>query len=435
MSLKNIIWSSYRLVSSLYFSIGLFIFLAFLSIFGTIIEQEQILDYYKLHYPDSQPVLFFITWQRIIWLGLDHMYSTYWFLGVLVLFFFSLLFCTLSTQLPILKHSRQWNFLYNQQSLETKDNYYKIDPASFMNLVYLLNRNNYFIFHKGKALYGYRGLIGRIAPIFVHISMIVAFIGFILRMTSGLVIQEIVPSNEIFHLQNVVTSGYFSSLPSNFIGKVDDFFITFNKDKSIKQFFSNISFLDNNQNILSSKYIWVNLPMKFEGLTVYQTDWEVNALRVQVGLNHFIVKKLKQINLTNGEAQYAWSSELILDEDHSIFLVIPASLDSLLLYDKQGIFISSTTYGIWNVIYGVPVLFKDLMVSTGLQIKTDPGLIMSYLGFFILIISIVLSYISYSQIWANQNIGQLTFCGSTNRALLSFEKEVSRIFRQMQSLS
>ena len=120
MSFKSILWKGLKAISNLYFSIILLLFLAFISILGTVIEQDQSLDYYQLHYPVNQPVLHFFTWRKIIFCGLNHMYSTPWFLFLLLLFFCSLITCTFSTQLPILKYSKQWSFLYSQKSLEHK---------------------------------------------------------------------------------------------------------------------------------------------------------------------------------------------------------------------------------------------------------------------------------------------------------------------------
>ena len=432
MSFKSILWNGLKFISSLSFSISLFLLLASVSILGTVIEQEQSLDYYKLHYPISNPVMLFVTWQRIIFWGLNHVYSTYWFLLLLSLFFLSLLLCTLSTQLPILKYSRQWNFLYRQESLEKKSLFYKLQSKSFMNLIYTLNLNNYYVFHKGKGLYAYKGLLGRIAPIFVHISIIITFFGFILRMTNGFVLQEMIPNGELFHSQNVTTSGNFSFISNNITGKVNDFFITFNNDNSIKQFFSNISLVNNKGEVLFQKYISVNSPLRFKDITIYQTDWQINAIRMQVGneANKFIVKALRKVSLNNISSNSVWFCDLIFDSDHRVSIVVPDLLDNLFIYDRNGFLVAVAKYGTWNIIYGVPILFKDLIASTGLQIKSDPGILLSYFGFFVLMISIITSYISYSQIWANQQFDTISFGGSTNRALLSFENEVVDIYKK-----
>lgn len=434
MSFKSVLWNSLRWISNLYFSIVLLLFLAIISILGTVIEQDQALDYYQLYYPIDKPVLSFLTWKKIIFFGFNHMYSTYWFLSILFLFFCSLTICTFSTQLPILKYSKQWNFLYNQESLEKKSINYSMDSKSFINFIYILNIQNYFIFHKGQGLYAYKGLLGKIAPIFVHFSIIISFLGFIFRMTSGWVVQEMVPNGELFHLQNVATSGHFSIVSSQLVGKVNDFFITLNNDQSIKQFFSNISLLNSQGKVISQNYISVNHPLKFKGMTIYQTDWQIYALRLCFGNNQFFVKSLRKIQLNNQMNRSAWSCNLILHNEQQISIIISDLDNNLSIYDAKGQFVTNVKYGQWTILYGVPVLFKDLLVSTGLQIKMDPGLAISYFGFSILIISLFISYSSYSQVWANHHNSLINFSGNTSRALIFYENEMSQIYKKCNYL-
>lgn len=45
----------------------------------------------------------------------------------------------------------------------------------------------------------------------------------------------------------------------------------------------------------------------------------------------------------------------------------------------------------------------DILSSTGLQIKADPGILLIYLGFLFLMVSTLISYITYSQIWLVQD--------------------------------
>lgn len=434
MFFKSILWKGIKGISNLYFSIILLLFLALISILGTVIEQDQPLDYYQLHYPVNKPVLYFFTWRKIIFLGLNHMYSTPWFLFLLLLFFCSLITCTFSTQLPILKYSKQWSFLYRQKSLESKYINYSINSTSFINIVYLLNKQNYFIFHRGQGLYAYKGLLGKIAPIFVHISIIVSFVGFILRMTSGWVVQELVPNGELFHLQNIITSGHLSIVSSNFVGKINDFFITFNEDQSIKQFFSNVSVLNNQGRVVFRSYICVNYPLKFKGMTIYQTDWQINALRLLMGNNKSLVKSLNKIKLNSENNNSVWSCNLFLQREKFVSIIISNLSNSLSIYDADGFLIATTKYGQWVILYGVPIMFKDIIVSTGLQIKTDPGLIISYVGFLVLIISIFISYISYSQVWVNQIDDKINFSGNTSRSLVAYENEMFQFYKKYNYL-
>lgn len=433
MSNKNIVWSFVKKISNLNFSIIILLSIAAISMIGTIIEQDQSLAYYQLNYPLRKPVLYFFTWKQIINLGLDHIYSNYVFLFLVGLFFLTLIACTFSTQLPMLNQARRWKFFYN--NLPETNMVYSSGSlrVSFVNFVYIMNLHNYYVFHKNQAIYAYKGLLGRIAPIFVHFSIVVTLVGAIISLSTGFLSQEIIPVGEIFHIQNIVKAGSFSSLPNNFVGKVNDFYMTHNDDNSIRQFFSDVVILDDKGNLYYSSKISVNHPLKFSGITLYQTNWQLNAIRIQLGDNLILEKSLKAINLGDS-ASFVWGVELNLDQVHKVFVVLNIFSNGLVIYNQTGDVIANTEYGVWNIFYGAPVIFKDLMPATGLQIKIDPGVSLAYLGFLILMLSMSMSYVSYSQIWANNIVNQFYFCGKTNRALLAFEDEILSIAKKYQIL-
>ena len=52
--------------------------------------------------------------------------------------------------------------------------------------------------------------------------------------------------------------------------------------------------------------------------------------------------------------------------------------------------------------FKIPITLLEIISSTGLQIKTDPGIPIIYSGFFFLMLSTLISYITYSQIWIIQ---------------------------------
>nr|YP_010728858.1 c-type cytochrome biogenensis protein [Lithothamnion corallioides]WEA76964.1 c-type cytochrome biogenensis protein [Lithothamnion corallioides] len=434
MSFKNLLWNFLKKLSSLSISIVMLLSIALVSILGTIIEQDQSIEYYKLNYPVDQPLFYFFTWKQIVNYNLNHVYSNIWFIVLLLLFFLSLFVCTMSTQLPVLKRARQWKFFHNKTSLNKFTSRSIVQDESFINFIYLLNLKNYYIFHKGNALYAYKGLLGRVAPIFVHFSIIFTLTGAFIGLFGGFFAQEMIPVGEIFHFQNIVRSGYISKLPVNILAKVNNLNISYNRDNSIQQFFSNLSILNNQGIVIYNKTISVNNPLRFRGLTFYQTDWQVNALRLRLGSRYIFEKPLNKI--TNKETlSVSWFCNLFVSADHQVSIFVTDLKDSILIYDSDGILITETKYGLWNVVYGVPIVIQDLMTSTGLQIKIDPGIQITYLGFLILMISIVASYQSFSQIWANSSGNILYFSGVTNRAFLSFEDEMSLIYRTYINLS
>ncbi len=174
------------------------LFIALVSILGTIIEQDQSIEYYKLNYPEDQPLFYFLTWKQIVNCHLNHLYSNIWFILLLLLFFLSLLVCTMSTQLPVLKRARQWKFLHNKTSLNRFTSRSVVQDESFINFIYILSLKKYYVFHKGNAVYAYKGLLGRVAPIFVHFSIIFTLTGAFIGLFGGFFAQEMIPVGEIF---------------------------------------------------------------------------------------------------------------------------------------------------------------------------------------------------------------------------------------------
>ena len=75
----------FRVVADLRFSIFILLLISFFSIIGTIIEQDQSIETYKINYPLASPVFGFLTWDRIIKFGLDQVYKTWWFFSLIFL--------------------------------------------------------------------------------------------------------------------------------------------------------------------------------------------------------------------------------------------------------------------------------------------------------------------------------------------------------------
>lgn len=75
------------------------------------IDQGEAPDFYFQKYPEENPVLGFFTWRWVLTLGFDHMFSSPVFLGTLALLGASLMACTYTTQIPLVKVARRFDFL------------------------------------------------------------------------------------------------------------------------------------------------------------------------------------------------------------------------------------------------------------------------------------------------------------------------------------
>jgi cytochrome c biogenesis protein len=71
----------------------------------------------------------------------------------------------------------------------------------------------------------------------------------------------------------------------------------------------------------------------------------------------------------------------------------------------------------------------EILSSTGLQIKSDPGIFLIYLGFLFLMLSTLISYITYSQIWVIKDNRKIFIGGTTNRAVFEFELEFFKFIK------
>ena len=76
-----------------------------------------------------------------------------------------------------------------------------------------------------------------------------------------------------------------------------------------------------------------------------------------------------------------------------------------------------------------PITLMDILSSTGLEIKADPGIVLIYLGFLFLMISTLISYITYSQIWIVQDRKKIFIGGNTTRATFDFELEFLKLVK------
>ena len=410
----------FRLVADLRFSIFILLLISVFSITGTIIEQDQSIEIYKLNYPLTNPVFGFLTWDRILQLGLDHVYKTWWFFTLIFLFGLSLVSCTFLQQLPSLKIARRCQFFRTTEQFYRLKIFTTLKNFSFNKIILSIKQNRYSIFQQKNIIYCYKGLIGRIAPILVHFSMILILFGTIIGSLFGFKAQEIVPKTENFHIQNILTNGQLTVIPKT-SARINDFWITYTKNKTVSQFYSDISILDNLGNEMKRKTISVNYPLVHNSIYYYQTDWNLIGLRFKITEEEIVEYPL--INFLNNQNKVwlTWiSNNRSLNEGS---LAIIDNLEGYCsIYSETGEFLGNLELN-ETANFKKPFTLLEILSSTGLQIKTDPGIPIIYSGFFFLMLSTLISYITYSQIWIIQKNQKLFIGGTTNRAIFDFELE------------
>lgn len=424
------------LLADLRLAIALLLIIAVISILGTVIEQGETLAFYQANYP-SDPALFgFLDWRVILISGLDHVYRTWWYLAILILFAASLTACTFTRQITALRwFSRTWNFYTKPRQFNKLALSAELEQGSLEAIAPLLKQRGYKVFKRDQSLYAQKGVAGRIGPIVVHASMLIILAGAIYGAMTGFFAQEIVPSGQTFQIRHIFDAGPWAEaqVPKDWAVHVNRFWIDYTPEGAIDQFYSDLSVVNENGEELKRKTIHVNQPLRYQGVTLYQADWGIAAVKVK--LNNSPVLEIPMGKLPTEGKNRIWGTLVPTKPDMSenVSLLATDLQGTLLVYDTNGQLISTVRKGMATEVNGLQLSIVDIIGSTGLQIKADPGIPLVYLGFGLLMLGVLMSYISHSQVWALESDDAFFVGGRTNRAQVAFERELLQLLEKLDN--
>jgi len=424
------------IITDLKLAIVLLLVIAIFSVTGTVIEQGQTPAFYQANYPEHPALFGFLSWKVIQVVGLDHVYRTWWFLSLLVLFGVSLTACTFTRQLPALKTAQKWQYYDEPRKFNKLALSAELNNVNLNSITALLKKSQYQIFQQEETshlLYARKGIIGKIGPIIVHIGIVMILLGGIWGAMTGFMAQEMITSGDTFQVKNIIDAGAWSSqdVLKNWSVKVNRFWIDYTPKGGIDQFYSDLSVLNDQGAEVNHEKIYVNKPLRYHGVVFYQTDWGIAAVKVKINNSPIFQLPMALLN-TNGQGRL-WGTWIPTKPDLSagVSLLAKDLQGMVLIYDNEGKLVNTVRAGMSIPVNGVNLKILDVVGSTGLQIKYDPGIPIVYTGFALLMLGVVMSYFSHSQIWALQHGDVLYVGGKTNRAQVTFEREVLGILDQV----
>ncbi|MFM5896261.1 MAG: cytochrome c biogenesis protein, partial [Dolichospermum sp.] len=352
------------ILTDLRLAIILLLVIALFSVSGTVIEQGQLPAFYQSNYPEHPALFGFLTWKVIQVVGLDHVYRTWWFLSLLVLFGTSLTACTFTRQLPALKAAQKWKYYEEPRQFQKLALSAELAGVSLQSITPILQQKSYRIFqYKDDILYARKGIIGRVGPIIVHIGIVAILLGGICGSMTGFMAQEMISSGDTFQVKNIVDAGAWSSqdVLKDWSVRVNRFWIDYTPTGGIDQFYSDMSVLNNQGEEVNHEKIYVNKPLRYHGVVFYQTDWGISS--VQVRLNKSPIFQLPMAQLDTKGKGRIWGTWIPTKPDLSegVSLLAKDLQGMVLIYDAQGKLINTVRTGMSIPVNGVNLKIIDVI--------------------------------------------------------------------------
>ena len=422
-------------ISDLRVAIVLLLVIAITSGVGTAIPQREPAELYHRLY-DPQPWLGLLNADGVLALQLDHVYSSGWFLGLLAWLALALLLCSWRRQWPALQAALRWidystprqlSKLSVAETLSTNT-----PKASLDQLAGLLQSQGWQIQRHDDRLAARKGLLGRVGPLLVHAGMVVLMLGAAWGALGGQRAEQYLAPGRSLELMD-------SRGSSQLTLALDHFSIQRDPAGRPEQFTSQLRILEGDGSggsLLKQAEISVNHPLRFQGVTLYQADWALATISLQLGKSPLLELPLQSFPQLG---EQIWGIVLPTRPDGSepVLLSLGSEQGPVEIYGADGISLARLAPGGAAVeVKGLPIRVESVLPASGILLKRDPGVPLVYAGFAIALAGGGLSLLATRQLWAiaeqpDGQAGQLHVAGLCNRNLTGFAAELPQMLAQL----
>ncbi len=419
-------------ISDLRVAIGLLLVIAISSGLGTLVPQkEPTALYHKLY--DTQPWLGLLNGDAVLRLQLDHVYSSGWFLGLLAWLGLALILCSWRRQWPALQASLRWIDYKSPRQLSKltlAETIAATNPATSLGqLEQLLKQQGWTIQRQPDRLAARRGVAGRVGPLLVHAGLVVLMVGAAWGSLAGQRQERFLAPGRELDLLN-------SRGESQITVAVDQFQIERDPTGRPEQFRSALTLKGPDGTSLKQAEISVNHPLRFRGMTLYQADWTLAAIGVQLGRSPVLELPLQTFPQLGDQI---WGIVLPTRPDGSqpVLLSLSNEQGPVTVFSADAKPIASLVPGGESVeIQGLPLRVDNVLAASGILLKRDPGVPLVYSGFGIALLGGVLSLVATRQLWAisDPTNGRLHLGGLCNRNLTAFARELPLLITSLQQV-
>ena len=416
-------------LSSLKIAILLLLIIAISCAFGTLIPQQESDQFYYENF-NKNPFLGLLNGKILLLFEFNHIYTSFWFLFLLTWLGVALAVCSFRRQLPILKSALSWidykspkqiTKLSISQAIVTND--FSKDLEKLKNN---LIKNGWNVKETDGRIAARQGVIGRLGPILIHLGMILLMIGATYGSLNGKTIEKFLAPGRSIDLVN-------NNKESGLIIELENFKIERDPQGRAEQYRSIVNIKEpNGEN--QSKEISVNYPLRYKGLTLYQADWSIAAITIEIGNS----PKLQiPVNSITELGDQVWGTVIPTTKDgkEPILLTVNSETGPVKIYDEDGIFITNLNINNKAKVKNNFIKIVNIIPSSGLLLKYDPGVPLVYTSFAVIIVGGSLSIISTKKIWVlyEKEKSRIYIGGLSNRNLAGLSKEMPKFISLLKN--
>jgi cytochrome c biogenesis protein len=446
--LLDAVW---KLLASIRLTIVLLLSLAATSIIGTLIPQNSDPAAYVAAFGETLYRFFSV-------LGLFDMYHSWWFQVLIVLLAANIIVCSadrISQQRRIL-FVRQPRFQAARfQNLPGRVEFEDERPPEALRGLYetYLSRTAGAVQAEagdaGFSLFGETGRWTRFGVYAVHLSVVLLLIGGLIGSIFGFDGFATIPEGETVQQITLRNSGERLRLP--FAIRCDDFDVSYYETGAPKEYRSSLTLLENGRPV-AQKDIFVNDPLRYQGISIFQSSFGTLPAREAV------------LSFTSRSTGMVYTKEMKIGEE----IAIPEALGTFALSDLRhnaqfrGHPVGDAFIGRLTPPNGtpeevvLPIRFPtfdrmrrgDVIIAvdqfkerhyTGLQVNKDPGVDIVYVGFILMIAGCYVTFFrSHRQVFIQASrrggVTRVTVGGTANKNKAAMERRIQRLSAALKQL-
>jgi cytochrome c biogenesis protein len=436
---RDFLHSLWDFFCSLKLTMSLLISLAVISIIGTIVPQGTPPPEYLATISQTKQQLYQT-------LGFFDMYHSWWFILLLYLLTVNLTACSIKRLPHIWKIISQPTLVMGsglEQSLPNKTSFNTSDKSEALKeklISFLQTEFSRPVVTEADGawhLFAQKTPWCRLSVYFVHLSVIVIFIGAMIGSLFGYKGYVNIPEGEII---SRIQSRTGKQIDLGFALRCEQFSVALYKNGAPKEFKSILTVLENGKPVpdFTNVRVIVNDPLTYKGITFYQSSYG-NA-----GNYFFTVsapggsKEIPVALNSNETATLPDGSTMhVLEATDDVSQFVPelsGPAAQVEMHTPRGATERVVVYANYpgiNVKYalehklGVVLQYKGVekKMFTGLQVAKDPGVWIVWLGCTLMVVGIYGAFLmSHRRIWIRLQNGHVTIGGNASKNQASFEQ-------------